>query len=179
VEFAKKENKMEKNNLETLKIKSDQLAAELAENDAANAVENAAICGLLAAVISIAKPAIRAIGHDLRDEHDQDFVVAKRAINLSRAICHTAYNGDRLLCSDGSVRTVVVDCTRSGEFEIDRGVGRLVDFSGVLSTYEAKYATEKIIDLIERAGSRADATKAAILRAEKFRAITALLSNKK
>ena len=49
-------------NLEQLKTKADQLATELAANDAANAAEHAASVELLHKVIAIAKPAVRGVG---------------------------------------------------------------------------------------------------------------------
>lgn len=173
-------------NIEAIKTKAEQLAAELAANDAANAAEHAAAVALLNRVIEVSKPALRGIGDKLQAADDATLKSGKRfelnrAINLSRSSNHFAFNGDTVLLQTGELKTIAVKYQREDygydEYATHISWAGCVEFEGFAnwSLHEIKVAMEKIADKIERAGSRADATKAALARAEKMKAIAALL----
>ena len=182
-------------NLEQLKTKADQLATELAANDAANAAEHAASVELLHKVIAIAKPAVRGVG--------DKFMV--REVWGSR--CESVdvhYSGGRVIALNGGFGAGKRE-TGTGNFAYhgtdyalnERGEIIEVEWSGHLSQWDGATSERKadvkvvtadeftadrigkmvgrLCDAITSAGSRADATKTALTRAEKLKALAALL----
>lgn len=156
-------------NLESLKTKADQLATELATNDAANAAEHAAAVELLNKVIAIAKPAVRAIGESYRngDDLDSEFNLGGRSIKLfgRRMFTSTTWfqDGDVHLTVDG---LMAVSTEPETLLPVDMSEWKA---AGILEWVEI------ICSAIASAGSRIDATKAALARAEKLKALAALL----
>lgn len=154
---------MENLNLVELQNKTAAVVADYEKNQLAVAEEKQAAIALLERVIDIARPAIRAIGSrviwlDLK----------KRYVNLENG---SIAAGDLVIDENG-------DMLRVDWKNKDPEDKHLVTSPGTLDDYDIDFViecSEKLCDLISRAGSRADSTKKAQERAAKLRALAALL----
>ena len=182
-------------NLEQLKTKADQLATEIAANDAANAAEHAAAVELLHKVIAIAKPAIRAVGDKAMDWQNKQGTgySENRTILIGEGCEKNAdwkFSGEYIQIGDGHVirqdgstnykpqksmvtRRVYGGYGNGGGFTVQSEVYD-VDLSAESAATIQEWITEICLK-VAAAGSRKGATKAALARAEKLKALAALL----
>lgn len=178
-------------NLQALKTKADALGTDLAANDAANAAEHAAAVELLGAVVRIAQPAVKAIGDKCRGVSGRALILRHKRTGQGYAVAEGRlltffYDGtDQTHEIDDSVialtpeglREMVYSGTWSGDDDAIVAATREVDLADH-STVGLEQWIDAIREAVERAGTREKATTAAIARADKMRALAALLGGK-